>query len=150
MPSVLLDANLLLLLVVGATDRTYISKHKRLKAYTESDYDILQEIIGTMTGIAVTPNILTEVSNLANQIAEPARAEIAVTFRTLANRLDESYVTSKRAVAQPEFLRLWLTDAGILEELNNGHVLLTADLGLYLAALDRGKVAENFNYRRQL
>jgi hypothetical protein len=150
MPSVLLDANLLLLLVVGATDRSYIKRHKRLKAYTESDFDALQEIIQTMTGIVVTPNILTEVSNLAKQIAEPARAEIALTFRALVHGLEESYVPSKQAAVQPEFTRLWLTDAGILEELTDGHVLLTADLGLYLAALNRGKVAENFNYRRQL
>jgi hypothetical protein len=95
MPSVLLDANLLLLLVVGATDRSYIKRHKRLKAYTESDFDALQEIIQTMTGIVVTPNILTEVSNLAKQIAEPARAEIALTFRALVHGLEENYVPSK-------------------------------------------------------
>jgi hypothetical protein len=150
MPGVLLDANLLLLLVVGAADRTYIRKHKKLKAYSEADFDLLQELIAPMNPIIVTPNILTEVSNLASQIADPARTHIATTFRMLVGLLDERYVASKRAVVQPEFSRLWLTDAGILDEMTDEHVLLTADVGLYLAALARGQAAENFNYRRDL
>ncbi len=41
MASTLIDTNLVLLLVVGMTNRIYISTHKRTKAlvFTEGDYD---------------------------------------------------------------------------------------------------------------
>ena len=150
MPAVLLDTNLLILLIVGTADRSYIIKHKRLRAYTEDDFNLLLRIIAPMSPIIVTPNILTEASNLASQIAEPARTHIAMTFRAVLGEIEERYVASRRAVEQPEFPRLWLTDAGILDEMTDSHVLLTADLGLYLAALERGHEAVNFTYSREL
>lgn len=150
MPAVLLDANLLLLLIVGIADRTYIRKHKRLQAYREADFDLLQQLIAPMSAIVVTPNILTETSNFAKQIAEPARTHIAVAFRAVLEVLQERHVNSSQAVAQPEFPRLWLTDAGILTQMDSAQVLLTADHELYAAALSRGMIAENFNYMRQL
>jgi hypothetical protein len=150
MMSVVLDANLLLLLVVGSADRTYIKKHKRLQSYRESDFDLLRQLIAPMSAIIVTPNILTEVSNFAKHIGEPARTRIATAFAVLLEGLDEQYVSSKRAVAQPEFPRLWLTDSGILDQMTAEHILLTADLSLYLAAERRGHKTINFNHQRDL
>ena len=150
MAAVLLDANLLLLLIVGTADRTYITKHKRLQSFRETDFDLLRQLIAPMSVIVVTPNILTETSNFAKQIAEPARTHIAMAFRAFLDILDERHVNSKEAAAQPEFSRLWLTDAGILNEMDGTQVRLTADHELYAAALSRGMIAENFNYLRQL
>jgi hypothetical protein len=150
MPEVMLDSNLLVLLIVGTADRSYISRHKRLKTYTEDDFDLLQQLLTDMSAVIVTPNILTETSNLASQIEEPARTHIAGAFRAFVSLAEERYIDSKQAVEQPEFRRLWLTDVGILEEMNSACVLLTADRDLYLAALHRGWKAENFNYLRQL
>jgi hypothetical protein len=140
----------LLLLVVGVADRTYIEKHRRLQAYSENNFDLLRQLIAPMSAIIVTPNILTEVSNFAQQIAELARTRIATAFAVLLDGLDEQYVFSKRAAMQPEFPRLWLTDSGILDQMTDEHVLLTADLPLYLAAQRRGHKAVNFNHERDL
>jgi len=41
MASALIDTNLALLLVVGTTNKAYISTHKRTKEFTEEDYDQL-------------------------------------------------------------------------------------------------------------
>lgn len=93
---------------------------------------------------------------MASQIAEPARTDIAVAFRALLETIEgptlieERYVESRRAVQQPEFPRLWLTDSGILDEMTDAQVLLTVDLDLYLAALMRGHKAVNFNHLRHL
>src|SRR5437868_2627756 len=87
---------------------------------------------------------------LLSGIAEPARSHIADTFRQTMGSMDERFVQSTRAVEQREFPRLWLTDAAVLTELANSHVLLTADLDLYLAASQRGHAAINFNHLRQL
>jgi hypothetical protein len=150
MATVLLDSNLLVLLVAGMSSREYIGKHRRLRDYSEEDFDLLIEFIRPMSAMKVTPNILTETSNLLSGIGEPARSHIADTFRQLIGSLDERFVHSTRAVEQPEFPRLWLTDAAVLTELVNSHVLLTADLDLYLAAVQRGYTAVNFNHLRQL
>ncbi len=42
------------------------------------------------------------------------------------------------------------TDCAILDALGPAHRLLTADFDLYLAALNRGHDAVNFNHLRQL
>ena len=39
------DANLLVLLVAGLTERGLISKHRRLREYTVDDYDLLGRIL---------------------------------------------------------------------------------------------------------
>ena len=150
MPTVLLDSNLLVLFIAGMSSREYIGRHRRLRDYSEEDFDLLVEFIRPMSALVVTPNILTETSNLLSGIAEPARGHIADTFRQIVGSMDERFVQSTRAVEQREFPRLWLTDAAVLTELANSHVLLTADLDLYLAASQRGYSALNFNHLRQL
>ena len=150
MPTVLLDSNLLVLFIAGMSSREYIGRHRRLRDYSEEDFDLLVEFIRPMSALVVTPNILTEASNRLSGIAEPARSHIADTFRQILGSMDERFVQSTRAVEQREFPRLWLTDAAVLTELANSHVLLTADLDLYLAASQRRYSAVNFNHLRQL
>jgi hypothetical protein len=135
--AVVLDANLLVLLVVGVASGSYIAKHKRLRAYTENDYSLLTELLSTEPIIIVTPNVVTETSNLAAHIAEPARSHIHRVLRRLLKTTEERYVESI-------FYVLGITDAAILDVLSDGHTLLTADLDLYLEALRHGHKAVNF------
>ncbi len=144
----LLDSNLLLLFVVGATSRALISRHKRLKAFIEKDYDKLVELLSDVPQVLLTPNTLTETSNLAGQIDEPARTEIYRMLRAVIDRTDEHYIRSPEAAGRSEFLRLGLTDAALLEASSEEIVILTTDVGLYLAALDKGSPARNFNHIR--
>jgi hypothetical protein len=64
---------------------------------------------------------------LVSQIAEPARAIIAIHFRLLLAGMEERYVSSRIAAEQLELPVLWLTDAGILHQLDESSVLLTAE-----------------------
>lgn len=148
MRTVLIDTNLLVLLVVGATSRNYIDKHKRLTAFIQEDYDVLLELISGVQAIRVTPNILTETSNLAAYINEPARSQVFQTFQRLVSSFLELYVPSAVAVGRWEFIRLGLTDAAVLEALTDQAVLLTTDLDLFLAAQATGALAINFNQVR--
>ena len=59
-----IDANLLLLLVVGSVSPDAIARHRRLRVFTRDDYDILINQIGQVERVLVTPNTLTETSNL--------------------------------------------------------------------------------------
>ena len=62
--SLLLDSNVLVLLVAGRVDRHLIGTHRRLKQYTAADYDRLTRMLADRERLTVTPNTLTEASNL--------------------------------------------------------------------------------------
>lgn len=72
---VVVDANLMVLLVVGAASKNYIARHKRLRNhYTVYDFELLGLLVAEFSDIVVLPHILAEVSNIARQIDGPARA----------------------------------------------------------------------------
>lgn len=95
MKTIVLDTNLLILLVVGETSLPYISKHKRLKAFTISDYYLLISLLIQAASIRVTPNTLTETSNLLKHIDEPARTRIFRKFVEIVKKLNETYIESR-------------------------------------------------------
>ncbi len=145
---VVLDSNLLLLLVVGLAGEKYISKHKRLAAYAVEDYRLLVESISGVERVIVTPNTLTETSNLLGYIAEPDRSHLYLAFRELIGLAEEKYYESDQSTRRAEFPRLGLTDSAILEAVSDANPLLTVHLDLYLAALAAGGKAMNFNHMR--
>ncbi|MGH7088963.1 MAG: hypothetical protein ACREFQ_08685 [Stellaceae bacterium] len=144
-----MDSNLLVLLLVGLTSRRYIPVHKRLAAYAVEDFELLQSIIAGYEKLLLTPNSLTETWNIASQIAPPAREEIAATFVQLVRLTEEQYVPSRQCILRTEFRRLGLADSVLLDIAAGSHVLLTADLDLYLAAARQGYEAYNFNHLRE-
>ena len=144
--NVYLDANLLVLLVVGETDSKIIAKHKRLSEFDEEDYERLVELVGRMGQILVTPNTLTEASNLLAQHGEPEKSQIFEVLRILIEEYEEIVVTSQIASLNKEFKRLGLTDAVLLEVISNERPLITVDLDLYLAAINR-EADSAFNFR---
>ncbi len=145
---ILLDTNLLVLFVVGTTSREYIAKHKRLTEFSVEDYDALLKIISAASAVLVTPNTLTETSNLAAHIGEPAKSHVFDVLRDVIANSQETYVPSRRAAEREEFVRLGLTDASLIETSSEETTVLTTDLGLYLAVLGKGTPAINFNHVR--
>ncbi len=145
----IIDTNLLVLFIVGITNRNLITKHRRLKAFSLEDFDLLCQLIESSLQILVTPNTLTETSNLLGYIDEPARSQLFKTFRNLIQKTSEEYVGSRIASNAQEFQRLGLTDSGLLEITGKSRTILTTDLDLYLSALSRGLLAINFNHLRE-
>lgn len=144
----ILDTNLLALLVVGLTDRKYISRHKRLQIFDETDFDIIAELVDGR-GCLLTPNVVSETSNLIRYVADPMRSQVAVILARLVNGYDEKFVPSKTAVAHKDYIRLGATDAVLLELAQTGATLITDDLALYLAAVHAGLDAVNYNHIRE-
>jgi hypothetical protein len=139
---------LLTLLVVGLTNRKYISVHKRLTEFTEDDFDLLIETLDKVGTLVATPNTLTEASNWLRYIREPARSEIQDTFRKFINGYREIAIDSRSACARTEFIRLGLADCAVLEVARDDVVILSTDLDLYLAALASNYACINFNHLR--
>jgi len=64
----------------------------------ESDFDLLSNFVVSADSVIVTPNTLTETSNLLRQTDEPARTQIFEQFRRVIQSADERYIESKREV----------------------------------------------------
>ena len=140
-----IDANLLLLLVVGTTDQALIRSHRRLQAFDALDYELLVGLLSNFQQVLVTPNTLTETSNLLGQHGEPQRSGFFDTFRSLIEINREIVVTSLEASRNASFRRLGLTDAALLEVVTAETPLVTVDLDLYVAALAKSPTAA-FNF----
>ncbi len=139
-----IDANLLVLLVVGSEDRTLVGKHRRLRDYIPGDYDRLLEIVGDGS-VFVTPNTLTETSNLLGYRGSSRGARLNGRLRWLIDGSEEIIVRSADAASNSEYTRLGLTDAALLEVATADTPVVTADVGLYNAALAKdSRAAINF------
>ena len=146
-----LDANLFVLLVVRNVGRDLIEKHRRLRAYSAEDYEILIDLLDGVERVFVTPNTLTATSNLLAQHAEPERSHFFDRLRFVIHESEEVVVASAVASSNSAFNRLGLTDAALLEVVTPETPLVTVDLDLYLAANASGQeVALNFTHLRNL
>ena len=103
-----IDANLLILLVVGSVDRDLIPKHRRLRRFAVEDYERLLNLIDRVDRVFVTPNTLTETSNLLAQHADPQRSRFFDRLRFIIQESEEIIVVSKDASRNREFRRLGL------------------------------------------
>lgn len=146
------DANLLVLLVAGDTDPHIITRHKRLKQFTVGDYRVLRELIFEAGGVVyVTPNTLTEASNLLRNYGEPDKTRLSNTLAALIHESREVIIDSADAAANAAYLRLGLADAALLEVVSADRPLLTADIQLAIeAAQVHPAAAVNFNEFRGL
>ena len=146
-----IDANLLVLLIVGSVGRDLIAKHRRLRAYSVEDFDILINLLDPVDRVFVTPNTLTEASNLLGQHGEPERSHFLSRLRFIIQASKEIVVASVDAANNKAFGRLGLTDAALLEVVTDETPLITVDLNLYLAALNKSEgAAVNFTHLRRL
>jgi rRNA-processing protein FCF1 len=161
---ILIDTNILLLWFVGSVNRQRISKFNRTEKFVPEDYDLLLRLLEYFfPKIVTTPNILTEVNSLANQIGEPERSQCFAKLAESVVRLDEHYIESNVAVGVNSFTRFGLTDCGILElarggthpareavpqEIGNRYLVLTDDLKLAKHLQSSGVDAINFNHLR--
>ncbi|MDE0145789.1 MAG: PIN domain-containing protein [Nitrospira sp.] len=146
-----IDANLLLLLIVGSVGRDLIAKHRRLQEkFAVEDFDRLINLLHPEQ-VFVTPNTLTETSNLLGQHREPERSRFFDKLKFIIQESKEVVVASSVASRNNAFERLGLTDAALLEVATPETPLVTVDLDLYLAALAKGQdAAVNFTHHQDL
>ena len=130
------DSNLLLLYVVGSEDRSLIAGHRRLEGYSVADYELLIDFLAPAGHVLVTPNTLTETSNLIRQHRDPQRSQLMRRLRVIIQDSQEVVVASAKASDNSVFESLGLTDSVLLEVATAETPLLTVDSGLFRAILD--------------
>jgi hypothetical protein len=61
---IILDTNVLVLLIIGRIDQSYITKYKRTKQFSQNEYFDLEYFLKSYKSILITNHILTEFSHL--------------------------------------------------------------------------------------
>ncbi len=143
-----IDSNLPVLLAVGAVDRGQVGRHRRARSFVPEDDDRLMGIVAALDRVLVTPNTLTEASNLLESHHDH---RFLAALRLIVEESEEIVVASADAVRNRAFLRLGLADVVLLEAISKARPLLTTDLDLYHAAMAReAGAAFNFTHVQAL
>lgn len=140
---------MLVLFVIGSVDPKLLGIAKRVKEYRPSDYDLIYTYLSLFSEIVLLPNIISEASNLLDQLKGNRRDYCMERLAQLAKGSSERYVASVSAMEQPEYMALGVVDAAVLCALESGTYLLTADKELHLAALRRNLEAQLFQELRE-
>ena len=122
---------------MGETGKELIAKHRRLRTFQVEDYERLARLVNEIDHVLVTPNTLTEASNLLAQHGEPERSRFFTVLKALIEESEEIVVASQIASRNSEFNRLGLADAALLEAVSSSTPVVTTDFNLYLAASNR-------------
>ena len=145
----LVDTNILLLYIVGSLSIELIQRHRRTNKFSKEDYYLLTRLLSQFGTIVVTPNILTEVSNLLGYTEDLAKARLLLGLASLTTVVEERYLPSSEVSQAAEFSRLGLADSSNLLLAQEDLIVLTDDLPLSLALQRRGVEVINFNHLRE-
>ena len=112
---ILIDANLLLLYLIGQYDLLEIEKCKKLSNFCKEDFKLLTQFISEYSKIVTTPHILTEICNLANYYKGTKRDEIFSEIQNIIPNFLEKSETSELLVIGEPFIKFGLADTAILK-----------------------------------
>ena len=127
MSSVIIDANILTLLMVGMINPRNICKHKRTSIYNEDDYKMLLHMISEYDQIYTCPNIITEVDNLLNNMTGEYHEKYITNIKNLIEESQEKYMESKSIIKDWHFDAVGLTDSIILLIAKTTDLLISGD-----------------------
>ncbi|RLG24202.1 hypothetical protein DRN85_08070 [Methanosarcinales archaeon] len=135
---VFIDTSPLLLLLVGIYNQEMIGKARRLKDYKPAHFDVLWQFLAQRR-IYITPGVLAEVTNLADQTVKANFEEFVEANSDTLEKMVEYYVQKNDILKKSEFARIGYTDTSILAaaEETDGEVL-TSDHPLYLRCKKSG------------
>jgi hypothetical protein len=148
MRCVVIDANLLLLLVVGKADVSLINKHSRLSSYKKAHFDFLINFLFQFEKYIITPHSLTEMWNL---IGERQRGRdddfdrIFLAAKHFVGNVIEIYNPSITLMKNPKVAWLGLSDVAQIEAaVANRATLVSSDGPLCHEARLQNVTAINF------
>lgn len=132
--NVIIDTIPLLLFLTGISDKKVISKFKRLKTYKYDDksFEILQIFLTYSKTITVTPGVLSEVSNFAEELKGDRFARLIRNNLKILKTMNELYISKDTILDSNEIFKFGFTDTSIIfAAKNNGGEVLTRDYRLY-------------------
>jgi len=145
----LVDANLLVLWVVGSVNRNRIETFKRTSNYTKTDYDFLRRVLASFETHYTVPHVLAEVSNLTD-LPGAERQQARSFLKEAISLLTEAEIPSARAAEDVLYPELGLVDAAISVVAHARNcTVLTDDRDLYLRLSHDEVDVINFTHLRR-
>jgi len=146
---IVVDANILLLLLVGDLSSTLIERFKPTAShFLAADHGRLREALVGVGPLVVTPHIMTEVSNLLGKTTTDTTRALRSLLVQMIAAFNIQEISVRDILATEEgrdvFCTFGLTDAGVVYLADRGYLALTIDfpLSLYI----QSKKLEAFNY----
>lgn len=147
---ILIDANLALLYLVGNFNLRLVGdgKFNKLSSYKTEDFNVLLRLKNKFKKAVTTPHVLTEVSNLVNDLPAQTKSACLKKFYETFVEIDELAIPSMEAARRPEFHFLGLTDSA-LASVSEQYLIVTDDARLVKKMNESGLQALNFNHLRR-
>lgn len=124
---IVIDANALVVLLVGLIRPTLINRHKRTSIYDDRDFEELILEIGDLSKLLILPNVWTEVDNLLNNFGGQLKNAYVSELKNLTERCQEQYLETEIAAQDVAFYDLGLTDTLLLITAKQQKKLITSD-----------------------
>jgi hypothetical protein len=147
--SVLLDANLLILFLLGRHRKSLIARFRHSKQYSTQDFELLANFMRRFQILVTTPNILTEVSNLSSKLDSSERLLFWDSFSIEIEQLEERPMASAAAAKTPFFRKFGLSDS-VIAAMADDFLVVTDDFALSGILRREGRDVINFNHIRML
>lgn len=149
---ILIDTNLLLVLLVGNVNPSWVGRVGKTEHYAEEDYERIRDILIQFNRFIIVPQILTETGNLIKRNSANASAYEDLNLEILKfvhnAATSEARILSRRIVVQPAFQNLGYADAAIIHAANRGHLIFTDDGPLQSMARNSGVDVLPFSWLR--
>jgi hypothetical protein len=148
--TLVVDANLLVLIVVGSLAPERIERFARTKKYTGDDFNLAREFIARFRWTVTTPHILSQVSDLLQfqRVHGDLGAAIIATLRHIYATTHELQVPARNLAREPSYPEIGLADCSIMDAASRGCTIFSDDLALHNVALSRGYKSINFTEHR--
>lgn len=124
-----LDTNVLLLLLVASVDRSLLRSYKRVSQFTTQDVTALEDLLRPFAGLATTPHVLSEADNFVGQAPAHRRQDLKNGLIRFIERTPERFRLARELATLDEFIRLGLTDCGLID-FEGEAVVITTDFRL--------------------
>lgn len=148
MNSVLIDTDLLVLLIVGATDKRLIDRHRPTKEFMTRDFDELCGLLDDFDEFWITSHCLAETSSLLKHTDDRRAKGLLTTLATFCSNARESCLPKNQVLPDPNFLRLGVADTGFVQKSKRVDLSITVDVQLYETISRLGRNVVNFNHVR--
>lgn len=135
---IIIDANALVVLLIGSINPKLIESHKRTSIYSEEDFHELLFAVGNIEKLVVLPNVWTEVDNLLNSFSGHYKYQYVRIIFEIIKVTSEKYLNSILGAESNSFYDLGLTDSLILEYAKSCEFLITSDSRLSDYAIANG------------
>ncbi len=139
---ILLDSNLLLLYLIGMTSPHLVGngRYSKLSAFKQEQVAILRLLMARFRRVVTTAHVLTETSNLVNDLNEGEKQAVFGSFASTLEVIDEQNISSYQAAKRSEFPYLGLIDS-VLAQLSKEFLIVSNDGRIVNKLRDYGLIA---------